>query len=107
MLTLSQYSLDRRRTYEAMGSGVRTQGLSLGGVITQVRPGRPPGNTALSCLALHAFGGAGGPFWLAAGAHGCEKRHTCPLTATSLLITLPAIMSSAQVLGPEDGVPRC
>ncbi|KAG2453742.1 hypothetical protein HYH02_001953 [Chlamydomonas schloesseri] len=34
-LSVSKYALDRRRVYEAMGSGVRSKGLSLGGVVTQ------------------------------------------------------------------------
>ncbi|KAG2445661.1 hypothetical protein HXX76_000270 [Chlamydomonas incerta] len=34
-LSVSKYALDRRRVYEAMGAGVRSKGLSLGGVVTQ------------------------------------------------------------------------
>lgn len=34
-LSVSKYSLDRRRVYEAMGAGVRSNGLQLGGIITQ------------------------------------------------------------------------
>ncbi|EFJ51029.1 hypothetical protein VOLCADRAFT_88255 [Volvox carteri f. nagariensis] len=34
-LSVSKYSMDRRRVYEAMGAGSRRKGLELGGVITQ------------------------------------------------------------------------
>ncbi len=34
-LSVTKYSIDRRRVYEAMGSGARRKGLELGGVVTQ------------------------------------------------------------------------
>lgn len=34
-LAVSKWALDRRRVYDAMGSGVHAQGLALGGVVTQ------------------------------------------------------------------------
>ncbi|KAG2493462.1 hypothetical protein HYH03_008279 [Edaphochlamys debaryana] len=34
-LSYTKYALDRKRVYDGMGSGVRTKGLSLGGVVTQ------------------------------------------------------------------------
>jgi hypothetical protein len=122
-LSVSQFAMDRKRVYDAMGSGVAQSGLQLGGVVTQVscssscsspRPQRPavtPGSAvgrgARGCVAgrgpRHVPSAA--VAWqprAQSRAHSCNGLRPRPFQAPP---SPPLPVALAALAGPEPGGP--